>query len=248
MSSRRCRPSREGRCRADPRALALLQSFDLSPRLDGFQPPPLGSVRTRGSRRRRPRGRRPAGTDGMNHRFAERRHSPPPTLSSVHSHPRCRGLRSPRSHPRESRSVLVVFHHLDGFLRSEVAGLLHPAAGLGFVVFPGFGFPEPDPGEPGAGGSTEPFPATCFVPLEGFPPTAAAPHRWGRCLPAVPHPPARRLRPPPLPETSFTTPPEGRAATPTVPRTLLRRAGSGRHRRAALSRARLRGVSPPSGP
>jgi hypothetical protein len=34
-----------------------------------------------------------------------------------------------------SRSVLVVSHHLDGFLRAEVAGLLHPAARQGFVAF-----------------------------------------------------------------------------------------------------------------
>jgi hypothetical protein len=33
--------------------------------------------------------------------------------------------------PVESRSALVVSHHLDGFLRAGAAGLLHPAAGSG---------------------------------------------------------------------------------------------------------------------
>jgi hypothetical protein len=34
-----------------------------------------------------------------------------------------------------SRSALVVSHHLDGLLRDRAAGLLRPAAGLGFVAF-----------------------------------------------------------------------------------------------------------------
>jgi hypothetical protein len=37
-----------------------------------------------------------------------------------------------------SRSALVVSHHLDGFLRDRAAGLLRPAAGLGFVAFRAF--------------------------------------------------------------------------------------------------------------
>jgi len=37
--------------------------------------------------------------------------------------------------PTGSRAVLVVPPHLDGFLRAEEAGLLHPAAGQGFVAF-----------------------------------------------------------------------------------------------------------------
>jgi hypothetical protein len=35
-----------------------------------------------------------------------------------------------------SRSALVVSHHLDDFLRTRAAGLLRPATGLGFVAFP----------------------------------------------------------------------------------------------------------------
>jgi hypothetical protein len=36
---------------------------------------------------------------------------------------------------RRSCSALVVLHHLDGFLRVAVAGLLHPATGQGFAAF-----------------------------------------------------------------------------------------------------------------
>jgi hypothetical protein len=43
----------------------------------------------------------------------------------------------------ESCSVLVVSHHLDGFLRSEVAGLLHPAAGHGVRCVSHTPVPEP---------------------------------------------------------------------------------------------------------
>jgi hypothetical protein len=38
---------------------------------------------------------------------------------------------APRYQPRRSRSVLVVSHHLDGFLRSGVEGLFHPSADPG---------------------------------------------------------------------------------------------------------------------
>jgi hypothetical protein len=51
---------------------------------------------------------------------------------SVHSRTHLSARASvPREPPSKSRSVLVVSHHLDGFLRSEVAGLLHPAASRG---------------------------------------------------------------------------------------------------------------------
>jgi hypothetical protein len=45
-----------------------------------------------------------------------------------------------------------------------------------------------------------------FTPLEGFPSTTAAPRHRGRCPLAVPPDPARRLRPPPLPESTVNTP------------------------------------------
>jgi len=57
--------------------------------------------------------------------------SPPSTRhrASTPAHVATRfGFEEPSSN---SRSVLVVLHHLDGFLRSEVAGLLHPAADPG---------------------------------------------------------------------------------------------------------------------
>jgi hypothetical protein len=63
----------------------------------------------------------------------------------------------PRVHSREpkppsarwvpairSSSALVVPPHLDGFLRAEVAGLLHPAAGQGFVAFHAHLGPKPE--------------------------------------------------------------------------------------------------------
>jgi hypothetical protein len=44
-------------------------------------------------------------------------------------------------HAGRSRAVLVVSHHLDGLLRKQVVGLLHPTASQRFVPFP----PDPDP-------------------------------------------------------------------------------------------------------
>jgi hypothetical protein len=58
----------------------------------------------------------------------------PTCLPRVHSRePKPPSAR--RVPPIGSSSVLVVPPHLDGFLRAEVAGLLHPAAGQGFVAF-----------------------------------------------------------------------------------------------------------------
>lgn len=61
--------------------------------------------------------------------------APPPVLSRcVHSRhtPANRHAPSGRGfHPPTSRSARVVSHHLDGLLRNEPAGLLHPATDLG---------------------------------------------------------------------------------------------------------------------
>lgn len=110
----------------------------------------------------------------------------PPTLPGVHSRKRCRLLRSRRIPSPRSRSTLVVLHHPDGFLRPEVAGLLHPAAShevRRVSCSSTFRFRA-------AGAawfrSGRAFPAALFVPLEEFPPTAAVPHRCGRCPLAVP--------------------------------------------------------------
>jgi hypothetical protein len=43
----------------------------------------------------------------------------------------------------DSRSALVVSHHLDGFLRTRVTGLLHPATSQGFAAFPAVRLPVP---------------------------------------------------------------------------------------------------------
>lgn len=100
----------------------------------------------------------------------------------------------------ELRSVLVVFRHLDGFLRSEVAGLLHPAA---------------DPGVRCVSSTTRHLctempdgrpvlsPQTLFVPPEEFPSSIAAPCHHGRYPLAVLPRSARRIHPHPLPDTSL---------------------------------------------
>jgi hypothetical protein len=84
----------------------------------------------------------------------------------------------------------VVSHHLDGFLRAAVAGLLHPAADPGFTAFPAFGpraraTPEGGP----CSGACRAFPAMRFTPFEEFPSSAAVPPHGGPCPPAVTVPP-----------------------------------------------------------
>jgi len=58
----------------------------------------------------------------------DRRNTPPSTCYRASTPARCCHRTSDSSDQLESCSVLVVSHHLDGFLRSGVAGLLHPAA------------------------------------------------------------------------------------------------------------------------
>jgi len=81
---------------------------------------------------------------------------------------------------RESRSVLVVSHHLDGFLRSELAGLLHPAADPGFAAFPSSACPVPPKRHLGM---RTLFPAT-HTPRRTSSSSAVPRHR-GHFLPAV---------------------------------------------------------------
>jgi hypothetical protein len=89
-----------------------------------------------------------------------------------------------RDHLWQSRSVLVVSHHLDGFLRSEVAGLLHPAAGHGVRCVCGHSDPEPTTGEPIAvGGGMASSQRVSHPSKESSP--AAAPRHRGRCPLAV---------------------------------------------------------------
>jgi hypothetical protein len=82
----------------------------------------------------------------------------------------------------DSRSTLVVSHHLDGFLRAEVTGLLHPATCQGFAAFCACRLTEPPEGDSACRSA---LPATRFTPFEDFPSPAAVPHHCGRCLPAV---------------------------------------------------------------
>jgi len=58
----------------------------------------------------------------------DHRNTPPSTCYRASTPVRCCHRTSDSSYQLESCSVLVVLHHLDGFLRSGVAGLLHPAA------------------------------------------------------------------------------------------------------------------------
>jgi hypothetical protein len=82
-----------------------------------------------------------------------------------------------------SCSVLVVPPHLDGFLRAEVAGLLHPAIGHGVRRVSCRLRQRLTP--PGGGASTRDdwpaVPATRFTPFKGFPSSTAVPSHDGRC-------------------------------------------------------------------
>jgi len=86
-----------------------------------------------------------------------------------------------------SRSVLVVSHHLDGFLRVGVAGLLHPATGQGFTAFRACR----QGGRPKAVSMPGTVPAVRFAPFEEFPSSAAG-HASLRPLPSCRYRPARR--------------------------------------------------------
>jgi hypothetical protein len=75
----------------------------------------------------------------------------------------------------------VVLHHLDGFLRVAVAGLLHPATGQGFAVFRvcrRYGRPKAARcrGQSSRRGSD---------PSKSSPHQQPEAHHCGRCLPVV---------------------------------------------------------------
>jgi len=94
----------------------------------------------------------------------------------------------PASPNADSCSALVVSHHLDGFLRAEVAGLLHPATGKGFTAFRVCR----QGGGPKATSMPGTVPAVRFAPFEEFPSSAAG-HASLRPLPSCRHRPARRV-------------------------------------------------------
>jgi hypothetical protein len=93
----------------------------------------------------------------------------------------------PRLPHRKSRSVLVVSHHLDGLLRSELAGLLHPAVDPGVRRVSGPSSPAPR--RRSSSWRAGDLPRDAHTP-ENFSSLTAAPRHRGRCLLAV-HSPAR---------------------------------------------------------
>ena len=99
-------------------------------------------------------------------------------LPSVLSNARCRAL-ALWNH-RRAGSVHVVSHHLDGFLRAKVVGLLHPTADhrvrrIAFVGAIGTS----------SRWTTREIRAAQIVPFEESPSPAAVPRHRGRCLPTV---------------------------------------------------------------
>jgi len=189
----------EPESRADPPALAPLQSAHLSPWSDlptssrGIRPDkPSFALTTRAvSWLCRPCGPRCLCEVGC-------RDTPPPTsLSSVHSPEptllpirfgpeaaclgipfRPRGFAPPRRFPPLERPRACCI----------------PLPVMGFVAFRAFAVL-----------------ATLFTPLEEFHSTAAAPRHRGRCRLAVPSRPARLFRSAPLPESTFGDPLDGSA-------------------------------------
>jgi hypothetical protein len=85
-------------------------------------------------------------------------------------------------HTDASRSALVVSHHLDGFLRSQVPGLLHPGAGCE-VRRVSATTDCLDPKIVQTGQVT--FPSAHSHPSKTCSSPAAVPHHCGRCPPAV---------------------------------------------------------------
>jgi len=151
-------------------------------------PRPASAAETRASTGRRPRGG-PGGRSCVAAavirpgRIAAA-DAPPSTCSSrVHSGRRPLraldlGSRRPAS---KSRSVLVVSHHLDGFLRARSRGLVASRCrSWGSLRFRAVRVWSAE-----AGTAKRTFPAARFTPLEGDSPVAAAPRHRGRCPLAV---------------------------------------------------------------
>jgi len=94
-----------------------------------------------------------------------------------------------------SRSALVVSHHLDGFLRAGVAGLLHPATGRGFTAFR---FDRPLGGRPKAASDCR-DPRGAFRTLRRVPLVSSRTRITARrCLPVVTVLPGSGRRPKPV--------------------------------------------------
>jgi hypothetical protein len=102
----------------------------------------------------------------------------------------------------------VVLHHRDGFLRPEVAGLLHPAASHEVRRVSCYRAPAPACARQVVRRAGA-FPTTPFIPLEEFHPIAAVPHHCGRCPLAVAIRSSRPLLPVPLPVPGLEALPSG---------------------------------------
>lgn len=89
--------------------------------------------------------------------------------------------------PDNSRSTLVVSHHLGGLLRATAAGLLHPAASHGVRRVSRCRRPS----HSRVLRPVSPFPATRFIPFKGFPSSIAVPHHCGLFLLVVGRQPPR---------------------------------------------------------
>jgi len=209
--------------RADPRVLAPLQSAHLSPWPD-HRPPLVGFVSAYRSSRAHDSHRewtaptlRPTGPAKVGCRD-----TPPPTSPpSVHS-PVIDIAADPGSVPRqpasESRSALVVSHHLGGFLRSKGRGLVASRCqSWGSPRFLPSGSRSDRAHVPKdralPAGVPMHSPRRLFTPLEEFHPTAAAPRHRGRCPLAVRRRPSRPLVPAPLPEMTLGAPRIGASAS-----------------------------------
>jgi hypothetical protein len=117
--------------------------------------------------------------------------APPPTFRpGVHSRepgPAPFGRTVP---PARSCSVFAVSHRPDGLLRLAAAGLLHPAAGLGFAAFHAL---RRQRGRSHPGGRARS--PRRVIPLEEYPSSAAVPRHRGRCPLAVSARFTRRIGP-----------------------------------------------------
>jgi len=101
----------------------------------------------------------------------------------VHSHPILGPGFGRRLPHRQSRSALVVSHHLDGFLRERAVSLLHLTAGKRFATFPPRGLRRRR-SRTHTGRSLR-LPRSATTPLEEFPSSTAVPRHRGRCPPGV---------------------------------------------------------------
>jgi hypothetical protein len=71
---------------------------------------------------------------------------PPAGIPSARPLPEAEASFGPTLPSADSRSTLMVSHHLDGFLRARVTGLLHPATSQGFAAFHACRRPAPPEG------------------------------------------------------------------------------------------------------